>query len=92
MKGLSVYLQVLGMALALCGLLLLGAWLMRRLRGLQNQKSSELIQIKGIKPISYKAHLVLIEVMGHHLLIGVGESGPRLLCQLEEKKDAQTTS
>ncbi len=85
MKGAGLYLEVLGLALALCGLLILVAWGLRKLQGLSQQASAGLIQIKASKPIGYKAQVVLVEVLGHKLLIGIGEGGPRLLCELEDK-------
>jgi len=88
MKGAGLYLEVLGLALALCGLLILLAWGLRKLQGLGQAQSSGLIQIKASKPLGYKAQVVLLEVMGHNLLIGLGEGGPRLLCKLEDKDAA----
>ena len=91
MKGLGLYFEILGLALALCGLLVLAGWLVRRLRGLRMGELSGAIEVKAVKPLTYKSQLILVEVLGHRLLIGVGEGGPRLICELE-KKDAQDQS
>ncbi len=82
MNNLGVYLQILGLALALCGLVVFLAWVLRRLRGLNPKGLSGAIQIKAIKPLTYKSQLVLVEVLGQRLLIGLGEGGPRLICEL----------
>ncbi len=85
--SIGTYLQILGLAFALCGLIVLGIWMLRRIRGIENGRFSRAIEIKAIKPLTYKSQLILVEVMGHKLLIGIGEGGPRLICELGGKTD-----
>ncbi len=81
----GLYLQVIGLTLFLCGLLVLGAWAVRRLRARGEGPFSQAIKVCAIRPLSYKSQLALVEVLGEKILIGLGEGGPRLICKLEEK-------
>ncbi len=85
--SIGTYFQILGLAFALCGLVILLMWALRRIRGFGEGKFSEAIEIKAIKPLTYKSQLVLVEVMGHKLLIGIGEGGPRLICEIGGRSD-----
>ncbi|NPA48415.1 MAG: hypothetical protein GXO20_00385 [Thermodesulfobacteria bacterium] len=81
MSGLSLYFQVLGLTLLLCGALVLVLWGVRRLR-FGRAPSSEAIKLVAFRPLSAKSQLLLVEVEGQKLLLGLGEGGPRLICRL----------
>ncbi len=89
MNGLALYLEVLGLTLLLCGALVLFFWGIRRFRGVRGD-SSQAIKLLALRPLSMKAQLLLVEVEGQKLLLGLGEGGPRLICRLgkgDAKKD-----
>ncbi|NPB09144.1 MAG: FliO/MopB family protein [Thermodesulfobacteria bacterium] len=85
--SVGLYLQVIGLVLFLCGLLVLASWAVRRLRARTQGPLGESIKVKAVRPLTYKSQLALVEVLGEKILIGLGEGGPRLICKLEGKKD-----
>ena len=82
--SVGLYLQILGLAILLGGLLILAAWGLRRMR-YPYRSSQELIKVKAVKPLTYKSQLAVVEIAGEEILIGLGEGGPRLICKLEGK-------
>jgi len=67
------YLQSLGMVLLILSLLPLGAHLYRKYK-VKNLSGGE-IKIIEVKPITYKAQILLIEVQGKRYLIGLSDKG-----------------
>ena len=82
----GLYLQVIGLALLLCGALVSAAWAVKRLRGFQRE-TGETIKVKAVKSLTYRSQLAVVEVSGQELLIGLGEGGPRLICKLGRKDE-----
>ncbi len=85
--SLGIYFQVIGSALLLCGLLVLAAWALKRLKTKGQGPLAEVIKVHAIRPLTYKSQLALVEVMGQRILIGLGEGGPRLICKLEGRDE-----
>lgn len=67
------YLQVIGVVLLILSLLPLGAHLYKK-HTVKNMTDCP-IKILAIKPINYKAQLLLVEVEGKRLLIGYSDKG-----------------
>jgi flagellar protein FliO/FliZ len=76
------YLQSLGILLLILSALPLGAHFYKKIN--VKKSTSEYIKILEIKPINYKAQLLLVEVGQKKLLIGYSEKG---LTSLGEVKD-----
>lgn len=76
------YLQTLGAFLFILSALPLGVHLYKKLN-VQNS-SSGYIKILEIKPINYKAQILLIEVNQKKILIGYSEKGFTYLGELKE--------
>ncbi len=81
MNGLSLYLEILGLTLLLCGALVLVFWGIRRFRW-GRTSSPEVIKLLAFRSLSAKSQLLVVEVEGQKLLLGLGEEGPRLICRL----------
>jgi len=84
----ATYLQMIGLVFFFCGLLILGAWGLRRLQRARGPQGPE-IKVKAVRSLTHKAQLALVEIEGEEILIGLGEGGPRLICRLG-KKDASS--
>ncbi len=82
MNSVALYLEVLGLTLLLCGMLVFFFWGLRRLR-FGRTNAPEAIKLIALRPLSTKAQLLLVEVEGKRLLLGLGEGGPRLICRLD---------
>ncbi|MFN3921562.1 MAG: flagellar biosynthetic protein FliO [Caldimicrobium sp.] len=68
------YLQSLGMLLLLLSALPILAYLYQKYQKKLPQRSGS-IKVLEIKPIAYKAQLLLIEVEGKKMLIGLSDKG-----------------
>lgn len=75
------YLQVIGVVLLILSLLPVGAHLYKRYT-VKNMTECP-IKILAIKPINYKAQLLLIEVEGEKFLIGYSDKGFSLLGEIK---------
>ncbi|NPA39278.1 MAG: flagellar biosynthetic protein FliO [Thermodesulfobacteria bacterium] len=80
MEWLS-YLQAIGILLLLLSLLPIGAYLYKKFYQKKPVKSR--IKVLEVKPVSYKAQLLLIEVEGKRLLLGLSDKGLTYLTELK---------
>ncbi len=82
----------IGSLLVVIGSILAFGWLYSRFRPGMNQ-SSELIRLVAMRPIGPKEKLLVVEVAGEQLLVGVSANGMRTLHTLAEpvQKDAGET-
>jgi len=76
------YLQSLGIFLLVLSMLPLGAYLYKKVN--VKKTTSNYIKILEIKPINYKAQLLLIEVEQKKLLIGYSEKGFTSLGEIKD--------
>lgn len=76
------YLQSLGIFLLVLSILPLGAYLYKKVN--VKKAASNYIKILEIKPINYKAQLLLIEVKQKKLLIGYSEKGFTSLGEIKD--------
>lgn len=75
------YLQSLGIILLLLSLLPLFSYLYRRYQqGLQGPSQIKVLEVKSISP---RAQLLLVEIEGKRLLLGLSERGFNLLWELK---------
>ncbi len=79
------YLQSLGMLLLILSILPIGLHFYRKYK-VKNLSGGE-IKIIEIKPITYKAQILLIEVQGKRYLIGLSDKGFSKLGELESDSD-----
>ncbi len=85
------YLQALGIVLLVLSLLPIGLYFYKKLRH-QRFPSSNRIKVIEIRPITYKAQLLLIEVEGKRLLIGYSDAGFSYLGEVKpEDKNLEET-
>lgn len=71
-----------GMLLSLLlviGVILLAAWLLRRLPGMNGSSGNSLLKVRATLAVGMKERLVLIEAGGETLLIGVSAGGVQCL-------------
>ncbi len=76
------YLQSLGVLLLILSVLPLGVHFYKKIS--VKNSTSKYIKILEIKPINYKAQLLLVEVGKKKLLIGCSEKGLNLLGEIKE--------
>ena len=79
------YLQSLGIILLILSIFPLGVHLYKKLNVKTSTPSH--IKILEIKPINYKAQLLLIEVYGKKMLIGYSEKGLNFLGEIKNKEN-----
>ncbi len=76
------YLQSLGIFLLILSALPLGAHLYKKLN--VKKFTSEYIKVLEIKPINYKAQILLIEVKNKKILLGYSEKGFTYLGEIKD--------
>ena len=76
-------LNLVGSLIVVIGAILAFGWLYTRLRPGMNQ-GSELIRLVAVRPIGPKERLVVVDVAGEQLLVGVSAAGMRTLHTLRE--------
>lgn len=69
--------------LLVIGIILLAAWMLRRLPGV-GQSGSGLLRVRASLPLGMKERVVLIEAAGETLLLGVTAGGIRCLHRFDE--------
>ncbi len=79
------YLQTLGILLLILSLLPIGVYFYKKYT--LKSSSSKYIKILEIKPINYKAQLLLIEVKGKKCLIGYSDKGFSYLGEVKDDAD-----
>ncbi len=77
-----LYLQSLGIVLLILSLFPLGAHFYKKFN-VKNPESNH-IKILEIKPINYKAQILLIDVQGKKILIGYSDKGLSFLGELKD--------
>jgi len=85
--GLEIYFKVLGVTLLLLGAFLFLIYLFKKAKGPAFSKEGA-IRIKEIKPLGFKAQLILVEVKDRTLLLGLSEKGLNLIREWENVKEA----
>jgi len=74
----------IGSLLVVIGSILAFGWIYARFRPGMNQ-SSELIRLVAMRPIGPKERLLVVEIAGEQLLVGVSANGMRTLHTLTER-------
>ena len=86
--GVGDYLQTLGGLLVVVGLIFAVAWFMRRMGGLQ-AGSGGALRVLSALPVGQRERIVLVQVGGEQVLIGVAPGSVRLLHTLERPVEAE---
>ena len=83
--GMELYFKVLGGTFLILGIFLLVTYLFKR--GRIRASGSGSIQIKEVKPLGFKAQLVLIEVKDRIMLLGLSEKGLNLIWEWKRNEE-----
>lgn len=84
--GLEVYFKVLGVTFLLLGSFLLLVYFFKKGR-MQAFSKEGAIRIKDVRPLGFKAQLILVEVKDRTLLLGLSEKGINLIREWENVKE-----
>jgi len=82
--GPEVYFKVLGVTFLLLGGFLLVVYLLKKGRMPASKEGT--IQIKEVRPLGFKAQLILLEVKDRTFLLGLSEKGIDLIKEWENEK------
>lgn len=80
-----------GSLLLVIGLILLCAWMLKRIGGLQSSGGS-LLKIRASLAVGVKERVVLVEAAGETLLLGVSPGGVSCLHRFEAPLPAEASS
>jgi flagellar protein FliO/FliZ len=78
--------------LLVIGIILVAAWLLRRLPGMGGHGGSGLLRVRASLPLGMKERVVLVEAAGETLLLGVTAGGIRCLHRFDEPLPPQSQS